>query len=302
MFKSQEQLIAEIHNEFDTAQDRLLDQATTLLNSLQITTESRLEQVAARLSKIGFVNTPTVQKATQLKEKRKEEENLLVTTKEQADLIQYYKFNYPFLKFLTEEELNRICEKYNLIHAPIANYIKEVPEKNLREIEQAQKLKSEDEPETLYRFKLRFQSEKPIEKAFLSALGKSEPIFTRNELHKLLLRYYTKYGANTWVPVDMSGFSSVAFLEITRALPGVPQSSLYDSWEAISKSGLFIAAPKSHFNLQGLSKKSKYGFFNVLRTEVKDPIVFRYVKGGVQVLSKWGLESEDPSLVVEKFN
>lgn len=67
----------------------------------------------------------------------------------------------------------------------------------------------------------------------------------------------------------------------------------------ISKSGLFIAAPKSDFNLEGLSKKGK-GYFNVF--EIKDPIVFRYVRGGIQVITKWGLEADDDALVVDKLN
>ena len=76
--------------------------------------------------------------------------------------------------------------------------------------------------------------------------------------------------------------------------------SLYDfhtdEMEEINRDGLFIAAPKSHFDLKGLKKKG-LGFFNFTVTEVKDPIVFRYVKGGIQVLSKWGLEANDEMLV-----
>lgn len=30
--------------------------------------------------------------------------------------------------------------------------------------------------------------------------------------------------------------------------------------------------------------------------EVKDPIVFRYVNGGIQVITKWGIEAEDKIL------
>lgn len=68
------------------------------------------------------------------------------------------------------------------------------------------------------------------------------------------------------------------------------------------RNGLFIAAPPSHFNLNGLSKQNKYSFFRITETQVDDPIVFRYCRGGVQVISKWGLEAEDAGLVNEKLN
>lgn len=244
MFKSQEALIAEIHNEFDTAQDRLLEQAKSLLDSLN--TDARMEDVATRLAKVGFTNNPTVKKVTAQKK-------LLVTNKEQAELIQHFKFNYPFLKFLTEEELDRICEKYSLIHAPVGNYIKDVPEKNLRDIEIAQPVKQGDE------WNWKEEARNRREEDALKDVGTD------------MRRYY----------LDMR------FLHRWNGL----------GWER-EKSGLFIAAPESHFDLKGLEKTSKFGF----RTEVKDPIVFRYVRGGIQVLTKWGAEAEDPSLVVEKLN
>jgi hypothetical protein len=72
--------------------------------------------------------------------------------------------------------------------------------------------------------------------------------------------------------------------------------------EKLDRTSLFIAAPKSHFNLDGLKKKNKFGFFNFTIFEVKDPIVFRYCRGGVQVLSKWGDETNDKLLLNEKLN
>ena len=69
----------------------------------------------------------------------------------------------------------------------------------------------------------------------------------------------------------------------------------------ITRSGLFIAAPKSHFNLDGLKISGK-GFFNFVRIEPKDPIVYRYVRGGIQVITKWGIESNDEGLVNETMN
>jgi hypothetical protein len=76
----------------------------------------------------------------------------------------------------------------------------------------------------------------------------------------------------------------------------------------IDKSGFFIAAPKTHFNLKGLTQKSKFGFFNVLTVTVpKDPIVFEYCKNGIcRIITKWGTSDDqsylDPALTNEIYN
>lgn len=94
LFKSQSELIAEIHNEFDTAQDRLFAQATKILTTPHT---DAVQSISERLQKVGFVNTPTAKKGKEVKKE-------LVQNREQAKLITYYRQTYPFLKFLTEEE------------------------------------------------------------------------------------------------------------------------------------------------------------------------------------------------------
>lgn len=126
--------VEQIHAEIDTAQERLIDSADKLLAELNIPTESRLEAKANTLEKLGFVNSEPVKQAATIKENRKKTETILVKTKQEAELLRYYKQTYPFQKFLTVAELERICEKYNLIYAPAKNYIKDIPEKNVFEM------------------------------------------------------------------------------------------------------------------------------------------------------------------------
>lgn len=276
----QEKLIAEIHNEFDTAQERLLSQAHEVLKSININAETSLELVADRLAKIGFINTPVVKSAGKIKEDKKQKQEILVKTKEEAELIEYYRATYPFLKFLTESELDRICAKYELIHAPVGNYTKDVPEKNLREIESSQKLKITDTAKSYLMVKITqfwHNTPKRIRDLVGTEFVYDGPVNSNNEPYDFSIK-------------RQFGITDVEYIfrnaTVTR----------------IEKSGLFIAAPPSHFNLEGLTKKSKHGFFQVFKTEITDPIVFRYVRGGVQVLSKWGLEANDPSLVVPVLN
>lgn len=280
MFKSQQQLIEEIHNEFDSAQERLLSEAKQILSSKFVDDVSLEEKQAERLKRIGFTSVPLVKKAEVISKEKEKTKKLLVETEEQARLIEYYKQSYPFLKFLTEAELDRICDKYNLIHAPIANFIGDVPDKNLRDIENVQELKEYD------RIVSRVIAEYEIYDWYSDEnknryIGSKE---TKAWDKKIELSKESDFELRAELKRRYHFSKEIAFRNIT--------------FTKIDRSGLFIAAPSKDFDLTGLDKKSKHGFFNVFKIEVKDPIVFRYVRGGIQVLTKWGLEANDPSLVL----
>lgn len=63
--------------------------------------------------------------------------------------------------------------------------------------------------------------------------------------------------------------------------------------------GLMIAAPKSKFDLTDVDMKSKFSYAKSAQYRVDDPIVFRYCRGGIQVISKWGKEAEAVTLPIE---
>lgn len=267
--KTSNEIVIEIHNEIDTAQDRLLQQAKAIIETTQVNNK------AERLKNAGFINVDAV---VQEEEKR----NVLVKSTQQAELIEYYKVNYPFQKFLTESELDRICKKYNLIYAPVANYKKDVPEKNLREIESATPLKDRDAPK---------------DKTWCEISYGGGVNLSNNDAKEagLPFRIEGKHFQN-WIQID-------AYLkEEYPSIRGRGYISAGCKNYTIKRQGLFIAAPETHFILTGLKKSGVFGFMQVTVTEVKDPIVFRYCKGGIQVLSKWGLEGEDETLTNEIMN
>ena len=249
----QERAIVEaIHREFDEAGEKILQEALAIINKGTDDVHK-----AMRLKKLGFTSAEIVTKT-------KEQQNIIEISEKDAELVQYYRQTYPFLKFLKEEQLDAICKKYNLIYAPVANYIGDVPEKNLREIEQAQPLKKEDEIKP-WSF---WESEVGRDLNLLSIGIIRTSLFTKQTNEKMATE-------------EKKNISAIKPIEKLR-----PQRTFND------KRGLFIAAPQSHFNLEGL-KNEGLGFFK----EVKDPIVFRYVRGGIQVLSKWGLEAYDEALI-----
>jgi len=276
--KSDQQIVAEIHNEFDTAQDRLLMAADSLLAELNIPTEKQIVEKSERLKRLGFVKAEPVRIAEGT-EKRKMK---LVETREQAELIRYYKQNYPLNKFLTIGELDRICRKYNLVYMPVGNYIGDVPLKNIEEIEKAQPLRDSDKPEYRIWCKLKKDNSFFIIKAngvHWCGIWGSEWWRIPSVVNGVNFR--NQYDASEWLQKNM-GFRAQY---LVRSVVNYKEN----------RQGFFICAPASHFE----GKSTAISFF---KPEPKDPIVFRYVRGGVIVDSKWGLESNDEALVNEKMN
>lgn len=264
--------VQKIHKEIDTAQDRLLIEAEDTISKLSLS-EENLSKFNL-LKKAGFINSEeyiSLKASTDISNK----------SIKNAELINYYKNKYPFIKFLTIEEFDKICDKYNLIYAPSSCYIKHIPVDNLKEIDLSQSLSYMDEPNKIVLYKVEISMSDLSSGMRVNGLTLKErnlvrsgiiiekDKFRNNECSKMLTEYFNK-------PVKAE------------------YDGLYQDVINIDRSGLFIAAPKSHFNLKTLKKLNK-GFFN-FKPEPKDPIVFRYVKGGLQVLSKWGAEENEIQL------
>lgn len=299
-----QRLIDEIHNEFDTAPDRILQQALDIINTesnVKVSLQSSISEKALRLKTLGFEKNALVHNLTHTEREIKKTTHLIDMNAEMAHRVKYYTSTYPFLKFLPESELDRICDKYGLVYAPVKHYKMPVPEKNLREIENAQPLKTGDEQKTLvtYKFSVNWDKRQNEFNKLVKLFGGDT--FTEDELKKIHLKHFGKIGGHRlsdtfWYYGFLAARGEVKDPVITEAFLADATETTYD------RTGLFIAAPKEHFDLSGLTFDNKKGFYQAQVRVIKDPIVFRYVKGGIQVLSKWGLEAEDPALQIEILN
>lgn len=124
LFKSKqttEQIIAEIHNEFDSASERLLKEAKDIV--------AKDSSKGDRLRRLGFNNSQPVKESDDVRKAQYDAQQL-------AERVSYFSQWYPHNKFITEESVQRICEKYGLVFADGKYYKGDVPEKNLREMEQ----------------------------------------------------------------------------------------------------------------------------------------------------------------------
>lgn len=147
--------VKEIHETFFTEINRLLDNAK-VFNSLDTDKQTLLDK-CERLTKLGFYKSKEVEEAygeiSRLNKLKIENEE----KKELIDAINYFSQKYPLYKFITEESVKKICEKYGLIYGEISNYIGTIPDKNLKEIEDF-KISEDDEAYT-------------VNRSFLSAWG-----------------------------------------------------------------------------------------------------------------------------------
>lgn len=295
--KTEEELIKEIHNEFDTAPERILQQALSIISEAQnskVSLESEIEDKAIRLKNLGFVKNGLVDKLEKIEERNRQKDLIINMEMKMAEGIKYYAQTYPFLKFLPISELDRICDKYGLVYAPVKHYKMPVPDKNLQEIENAQPLKSSDvQPDVVtrtyyddsYNRKWGYNKVKEL-------LGGNS--FTDDEIRELAKKHN--------IPLLYNSTRDFFWKVGRKILTNDNMCLTKEVVETSSRSGLFIAAPKDHFDLTGLTFDKKKGYFQTTIQIKKDPIVFRYVKGGIQVLSKWGLEADDPALQMEILN
>jgi len=303
--KSEKEIIEEIHNEFDTAPDRLLERALEIIqneSNQKVVLESAVEDKANRLEKLGFIKNGLVARKKEIEQRNNEKDKVVDLTLQQSNLLKYYKDSYPFIKTITIDELDRICGKYGLIYAPVNHYKYPVPEKNLEDIENVQSLKHEDSQKsiTTYTFSCKYKNRiEDFNK--LVSLFRGDT-FSEEDLHNIWNTFmpkenYRKIDDTFWYYGYLAQQGLIQNPVINEAFiaNGVKTT--------INRDGLFIAAPKHHFDLTGLLFDENKGYFKAEVQVFKDPIVFRYVKGNmVQVVTKWGLEADDPALQMEILN
>lgn len=247
--KTEYQIIEEIHHSIDIAQDLLLKQALDVLETHKLPDEQ--VKKAETLRRLGFRSTEEVEKLNEIDRKADFSRTL-------SENILHYKKRYPFLKFLTMEELDRICTKYGLLHSEVYNYIGNVPDKNLLEITNAQPLDPSD-----YRHR-------------------GNPGEFKNRKTGALRAFHFMWEIYISKPEIIDAIENPEDWEYVQG----------QNWPSPARPDtLKIAAPEAMFRKSANLVREGNALVQ------KDPIVFRLVRGGIQVLTKWGLEANDSALI-----
>lgn len=129
-----ELLIEEIHRNFYNEADRLLHEANAIL-SVKSEFESDIQK-AKELSDLGFNKTRHVTEINEVTTKFKKSQVTI-------EAIRYFSEKYPMYRFITNESVKRICDKYKLVYSSVGDYIGTVPDRNIQEMKNF-KIKDED--------------------------------------------------------------------------------------------------------------------------------------------------------------
>lgn len=108
----------DIHNEAYSAQQIILERSKEIASELIISQDE--EALARKLIKMEFNNASNIGKR--------------VSALDKAKAIMWYQENNPYNKFIDDESISKICNKYNLYLCYAEDYIGEIPLKNQREI------------------------------------------------------------------------------------------------------------------------------------------------------------------------
>lgn len=274
--KSEDELIEEIHQSFLNEVDNILAEAK-IIKSTESKYDGLLEK-AKQLKQLGF--TQSLECTTAEAESKRIEaimkENL--DKKEIADAVEYFNIHYPNNKFITEQSVIKICNKYGLIYGPINIYIGTVPTKNMNEIANF-KAKQEDlimgttdwqnkfkKSNSYYNIKQLAEKEAEERKRIIGDIH-SPDYWSRRHL--------------------ISGNNYRYQVELERYKPAP----------------LEIAAPAKDFNLDGYTVVKGV---RIVKVDFKDPIVLHPVefkgKKHYLIVTAWGKEASDELVVNQKFN
>lgn len=279
--KTNNELVAEIHEAFYSADERLLQEAKDLLAN------PRLDKAiyAERLGSLGFGSAKPVKEAIAIAENHLKAGDLIKG-------IEHWRMYYPGNKFITEEEVKRICEKYGLLLGDAANYTGDVPEKNLCEIE-AFKLRKEDYTE-------KQKGWGGLWDTFATAYFSQNLLGIRRSKPRrsgVLASYFDQVNG------EMSGLPKSIGM-ITEPSIGGGWAIGYDPYGGPKKeekaketeqASFKICAPKQDFNTLGYVEVDGYRL-------VYDPVVLQPVKDGYLIVTAWGQEASDEIVVNQAQN
>ena len=246
----------------------LIDESLSEIDKLQSEIDKiekpnqTLLKKAERLTNLGFSNSSTVKSGEELKDKTQEKRWKLDGIVEEQTLRKQYKKKYPHHKFVPQRIIDEILEKYDLYHAEVSRYVKDIPEKNLEEIERFvesghQEYRIQESYENWSRTKGRILRVHTICKGSYEDCKQYLEHWKKREEER---------GNPAWINLDH-----------------------------IHKVPFDIAAPIDHFNLNDSEiKDRRIGNKPIV---VEDPIVFYPVEGGGLVVTAWGEEAKDLEIV-----
>lgn len=261
------ELIAQIHNEFNSAGDILLASAKAVLEG----TDAAVIEKGKRLEAAGFGNT---HQAKQTQSQAAEAEK----ARAQQQLIMDYALRYPTNRFITRAQVDIIAAKYNLVVGDTSAYTGFVPDKNLREIEA---------------FDKRFQRIDAPAKVIRIDAWAHQSVDGQDH------RRFAKDFPGNIIPEDHPNLSMHGLFGPIYSYPH--NRIRAERFTRINTSAKLIAAPAKDMDTSKLTQQNGH-WFKAKQVHIPDPVVLQPVRGGYLIVTAWGDEASDPLVVNSQNN
>lgn len=267
-------VVEQIHNEFNTAGEKLLQESLEIIEQCN----QRDLRKGELLNSIGFVSSQQSGFFHKTIETAKEAQTM-------ASIVETYRRQFPSNKFIRHEDVVIINNKYNLKLGCIEDYIGFVPEKNLNEIHAFKSKNSFSnkryfiESIDIFQMALIYSRSKAKFKDYLKSINYC--LIAASERH-----------ANTLLNELCSLFSSKKHDSKYIRIHGC---------SFVEKPVFSICAPAKDFKKQTLFQK----VFSPVATKfhhVPDPVVLYPVEHGYIIVTAWGDEASDPLVANENMN
>ncbi len=285
--KETKEVIEQIHKEFNTAAEILLAQAEDIISKAEVNTDKH-----EKLQKFGFNKSKEMVRLS-------ENINVFNKNKNLANIIKQYQNDYPLNKFITLQQVETICKKYNLLLGETSIYTGFVPQKNLEEIANFQGIKSEHRiynehgKKILISIDVQNTEHQQFYKLFNYIIEKEIPINCKNFNEFLDDAYYIGRELRSDGILNYEEFSSVGnYKSCFKA--NLEHRDIYSSDK------LYICAPEKDMDLKDVKKKG-FQLFKTSKVNFPDPVVLKPIKSGFLILTAWGDEASDP-LVLNPIN
>jgi hypothetical protein len=258
-------IVQEIHHEFENFGEKLLAEAKEILAKA----ESIDIDKGNRLLSLGFTSAKQAKEAVAIQEAKRK-------AQEQSKLIVDHSVKYPTYKFITDDGVKTICEKYGLVCGPISIYKGFVPENKLQAIEQFTNLIKRQAEEA------RLKRETEERSVYMASI---DPNSTGEE------RFYSPEGYTHTQRRQMES----RYRDMSNMLWGFGSPF---GWRSNPDEGkLHICAPEKDMDTTGFKKSG-----HILKRDIPDPVVLHPVRGGYIIVCAWGDEASDPLVVNEGNN
>lgn len=282
--KTANELIQEIHDAFNNEVDILLKSSNEPLSTYS--DKQELLNKSERLKSLGFNSSKPVNEANEEEKRIKNIKQINIQKEIVKEALNYFTTKYPLYKFITIDSIKNICAKYGLVYGTVDKYIGDIPDKNLKDIEN---------------FKIDYN-----DKGLFFSIVFYDP---NNEHYSVNEQRYVDNG---WYDFYNNEYMNKKFEDTKLNTKDIWNSSGVNheiiknpiiKLEKIKEYPLEIVATVDQFNMN----KKELKEFEVVNSPVNNdpivlcPVVYKKVKYYL-IITAWGKEAEDDLVVNQKMN